>query len=248
MKVTFDSNAWETVFAPDDTAGASVRVALQAHDILGFICEAGFRIEAITKPKRPSYFAQPYLGVSVGITTPLENGVFSISVSMGPDDSKHPGLPPTQALKLSRAFAAGVKLMDGQNWMSLPRPPEIKDRSRFVTESEEVRHEREERQLEVYAEIEARGVGKAMFDAVDGWTDRVRSAHEEKQLIRACAEWADAEFVAAHIAYRNDIFCTNDRAGNSGHSIFDAVNRAWLTDRYGVKFMTLAELIEAVKS
>jgi hypothetical protein len=246
MRVSFDSNAWEALFDPGDTAGAPIRLALADGRVAGFICEAGFRIEAITKLQRPAYFAQPHMRVSTKFETPAESGVFRISMSIGPDDSKHPGLPTAQSAKLLRALEAGVKLMRGQNRMGLPRPAATLDKWLFVLESAEELLEREQRQIDAFGMLRARGVGQAVFEAADGWTDRPRPAAEEKQLSRACAEWADGESVKAPIAYRNDILCTNDRAGKSGRSIFDAANRAWLTAHYGVAFMTLGELIEAV--
>jgi hypothetical protein len=54
--------------------------------------------------------------------------------------------------------------------------------------------------------------------------------------------------VAAHYAYGNDFFCTLDSAkaetkrGDS--AIFDADNRAWLTEKVGIQFVTLAQLSE----
>jgi hypothetical protein len=247
MRVSFDSNAWETIFGPGDTFCAPVRAALHAGRVAGFICEAAFRIEAITKRDRAGYFGQPYLVVQTHIEI-VGPKLFTLAMSVGPDDRKHPGLPHVQAEKLARAFAAGLKLMDGQNWMGLPRPPEVRSRTHFVSETDIVRHERQRKQIDVFAAIEARGVGKAIFDTADGWTDRPRSTVDEKQLIRACAEWADAELVGAHIAYQNDILCTNDMASRPGRSIFDATSRAWLAADFGITFMTVSELIAAVKA
>lgn len=246
MRVSFDSNAWEAIFSPDDIRAAPIRAALADGRVDGFICEAGFRIEAITKRNRPSYFAQPYMDVVVKLPTSSRDGVFAITMSIGPDDPRHPGLPAVQAEKLKRALAAGIRLMCGHNWMGLPRPQETSDPSNFVHEEGGALREREERQLEACTQIEARGLGKAMFDAADGWMDRPRTPAEEKQLVRACAEWADGELVEAHIAYRNDLLCTNDLARAAGRSVFDAANRAWLATHYGVTFLTLDELTAKV--
>lgn len=246
VRVSFDSNAWEVIFAPGDTAYSPIRVALRDRKIEGFICAAGFRIEAITKRNRPSYFAQPHMAVTVDVKPGEKDGLFHVFMSMGPDDSKHPGLPLVQAEKLRHALNAGIKLMCGENWMGLPVPAEIRDKEVYVFEDAEATRERESRQLAASAAIEERGVGKAAFDAVDGWTDRPRTPAEEKELIRACAEWADGELVAAHIAYQNDILCTNDRARSAGQSIFNTANRAWLVSSYGVACLTLDELAASV--
>jgi hypothetical protein len=79
-----------------------------------------------------------------------------------------------------------------------------------------------------------------------GWSGRIETSADEKRLRKACAEWADGELVGAHIAYRNDILCTNDRAKGAGTSIFDPTNRAWLAAEYGVVFKTLHELVAEI--
>ena len=186
------------------------------------------------------------MDVSVRIIPSWETGQFSLVMSIGPDDPKHPGLPTVQIQKLRRALTAGVKLIYGQNWMGLPVPIEISDPSLYVSETREEASDREGRQIMVSSMIDARGVGNAAFVAADGWTDRARTPAEDKELSRACAEWADGEVVAAHIAYRNDVICTNDHARSAGHSIFDVPNRAWLTASYGVTFMTVDELAARV--
>ena len=245
MRISFDSNAWETVFEAADTHHAPIRAALQERRFEGFICAAAFRIEAITRKARTAYFAQPHMDVRFGVV-PMGNGKSSLKGSIGPDNNRHPGLPAIQTEKLRRALGVGIKLMYGGNWMGLPEPPEIRDRSHYVHEEADEARDREERQLRASAEIAARGVGQAAFEAANGWTDRARTSVKAKQLIRACAEWADGELVEAHIAYRNDLLCTNDFAKGSGRSIFDSTNRAWLAQRYGVTFLTLDELIAKV--
>lgn len=248
MRVSFDSNAWEAIFAFENTAHKPIQIALREGRIQGFICAAGFRIEAITKQSRPSYFAQPHMAVTTDAPIIAKDGVFLVSMSMGPDNSKHPGLPAIQAERLGRALAAGIKLMHGENWMGLPIPAEIGDHDLYFIEDGEETRKRESEQLAVSSAIDARGIGKAAFDAVDGWTDRPRTREEEKELIRACAEWADGELVAAHIAYQNNILCTNDRARSAGRSIFDTANRAWLTVSYSVVCLTLNELAARLSS
>jgi hypothetical protein len=104
-------------------------------------------------------------------------------------------------------------------------------------------HEREQRQLDISALIEARGVGYAKFDAADGWSVRIKDTNRFREV---CAEWADGELVASHIAYQNDILCTDDRAKAAGTSVFDLGNRSWLTADYCVVFKTLDELLAQI--
>lgn len=239
MKISFDSNAWEEVFG-SDASHPEIRGALMAGRIQGFICDAAFRIEAVRKRDRADYFAQPYMGVSCGLE--VVDGQMVIKMSMGPDQSKHPGLPEQQMIKLRRAFGAGIKLMHGQNWLGLPTFKDIHEPANFVQEEREAASKREERQIWASIAVNERGVGEAAFNACGGWTRKPQTPVEERQLIRACAEWSDGELVGAHIAYQNDILCTNDLAKSAVNSIFDSDNRQWLADTSNVKFMTVDEL------
>ena len=90
-------------------------------------------------------------------------------------------------------------------------------RDKAVPEVSEAARERAQRQLDVSAVVDGRGVGKAAFDTAGGWSAEITN---EKRFRKACAEWADGELVIAHIAYRNDVLCTHDRARTAGRSIF----------------------------
>ena len=240
MRVTFDSNSWEPVFDPIDRNWAPVRSAISSGRITGFICEAGFRIEAIRKRERAAYFAEPAMDVQSTFSTVIINGKPHVQfLSFGPDDESHPGLPEVQSSRLKNALAAGVRLMRGGAWMGLPSPVEIRDPALFVQTNDP---DREQRQIDASARIESRGVGKAAFDAADGWNAQPGASYNEKMFAKACAEWADGELVASHIGYRNDVLCTNDLARTAGISILDPTNRAWLTAEFGVRFATLEEL------
>jgi len=241
MKVTLDSNAWERVFDPNDLSCLALREAFRSAAIRGFICDAAFRIEAITKTLRPEYFAQPYLDTQPKGPA-LQNGRLLL-FSLGPDDNRHPGLPEQQARKLTAALASSVQIMRSLNWMGLPSPAQTLAPHDYVEESVSNRSARENRQIEVDAEIVARGFGRAAFEAADGWTAFAKADGNEKRLIKACAEWADGELVAAHIAYGNDLICTNDRGIAAKRSILGAEGRAWLGSAYGVQFRTLSELL-----
>ncbi len=244
MKVTFDSNAWEEIFSLTSNFGV-IAAALRARTIQGFICASSFRIEAIQKQNRNSYFQEPRMGFDFGVTSvdcqPM------LRLSFGPDDTRHPGLPAQQREKLERAFAAGILLIHGGNWLGLPSPKEIAGNAKFVAEDEQERSVREQREIDAFWQIEQRGVGKSVFDAEGGWEIRTRDKSAERRLSRACAEWADAETVSAHIAYQHDILCTNDRGRRAGNSIFNDINRDWLTNTFGVRFMTVEELAVTLK-
>lgn len=113
---------------------------------------------------------------------------------------------------------------------------------------------------EVSAAIQNRGLGfsqvktlgkkMALSNPEEIWFEALRNAkdvHEERAVERAFAEWADGDAIAAHIAYGIDIFCSAD-VGNSNatNSVLDPVNRAWLTETYGVRFMTFDDLLTSL--
>ena len=148
--------AWEKLFEPTDRDWAPVRYAIASGRITGFICEAGFRIEAIRKSERAAYFAKPAMGVQFPFSIVIREGKPYVQfMSMGPDDESHPGLPQVQSNKRKGALAAGVHLMRGVAWLGLPCPVEIRDSMLFVQAKA---NEREQRQIDALACIEARGV------------------------------------------------------------------------------------------
>lgn len=248
MRVSFDSNAWEKMFDPADRDWTSIRAAIATNQIAGFISEASFRIEAIRKSERTSYFAEPAMQVQFPLSTVERDGKPYIHLmTIGPDDDRHPGLPEIQSAKLISALDAGVRLMRTASWLGLPSPSEIGDPAIFA-QAAHGDSAREQCQIDTLALIEARGVGRAAFEAAGGWQGAGGVLQDEKRFRKACAEWADGELVAAHVAYRNDILCTNDQAHAAGRSILDPTNRAWLTAEFGVQFATLDELLGQISA
>ncbi len=247
MRVSFDSNAWEEIFRSQARECLAIRDAIATRKVAGLICETAFRIEAVRKKERAAYFAQPHMDVSFLWRIVQIDGQPHIHfMSIGPDDRKHPGLPEIQAERFKEAVSAGIRLMRGLAWMGLPSPPEIRDPRAFVQQTESERTEREQRQMAVSATMWKRGVGKQVFDAAGGWQAIDQNKLHEKKFAKACAEWADGELAAAHVGYRNDFLCTEDRGVAAGLSIFDVSNRSWLASEYGVRFTTLKDVAEMV--
>lgn len=121
-------------------------------------------------------------------------------------------------------------------------------------------HAWQQKAHEVSRAIEDRGLGMAQVKALgtamnaasteDLWFSSLANAkdiHEQKAVERAFAEWADGDAIASHVAYGIDVFCSAD-VGNSNatSSVLDPGNRAWLTESYGVKFMTFDNLLEVL--
>ncbi len=245
MRISFDSNAWEVIFAEGQNQFSSVVRGIKEGQLEGFICAAGFRIEAIRKRDRKQYFAQPYMGSLPIVRTTSEGR--SLGFSFGPDNRFHPGLPEIQAEKLKRAINCGVKLIRGANWLGLPVPNEIADPSLYLAETLSERYDREQKYYDVEYEIQKRGVGHAAFLSAGGWDALALREAKQQRFERACSEWSDGELVAAHIAYGNDYLCTEDYAGSGVKSIFNRENRKWLEQRYGLNFITKRELVSLLR-
>jgi hypothetical protein len=126
--------------------------------------------------------------------------------------------------------------------IALPSAPEIQNDWYAVDKDEQEQEDRQKRFFSTLTEIEGRGVGMAILKRIGGrlLTDNGQSGpwymgltlttdqQEKSEIVKAGAEWADGDTVAAHIAYRNDFSCTRDKAVSAGKSILDKGNRLWL--------------------
>jgi len=120
------------------------------------------------------------------------------------------------------------------------------DRTVFVTETPEERQVRHDLFCKVLRSIEQQGVGIAVAKALgerlskrvnakEPWykgLGRARDVHEEGEVARAIAEWADADSLSAHIAYGVEQFCSDDKAKKGNvKSIMSPKSRAWLSSK-----------------
>ena len=88
--------------------------------------------------------------------------------------------------------------MRGGAWLGLPSPVQISQAPFAQSEYPD----REQRHHLVFSLIDQRGVGKSVFDRIGGWQTERGTPVEQKKCAKVCAEWADAELVAAHVGYR----------------------------------------------
>jgi hypothetical protein len=246
LHVTFDSNAWEVVFDGSERHPA-ILDAIREGRLRVYICAIAFQIEAVRKKDRPEYFASPHTSFVAPDQLPPKPGYVWI-MSFGPDDAKHPGLPGIQFERLCTALSAGVMMLHGLAWMGLPRPRPLQDWNLYPSETPHQRGQRETLQGLINHQITERGVGKAIFEAEGGWQGLGMGHINVEKFQRACAEWADAEAVSAHVAYGLDVFCTNDQGRSAGNSVFNASNRQWLQQIHKVRFATLEELEAQLQS
>lgn len=256
MRISLDSNVWERAFDPGWRALPEAEDLLVIRDALscgiahGYICDAAFRLEAIRRINRADYIGRLRPGVE-----PIAKDC-RVGISIGPEHRKHPGLPWQQGPKLVVARQQGVRLMSSLSWLFLPLAKSDDLDAMRTLETPADRGTREQLQIDVFYGLKHRGVGYAAIERIrreidslygyehPGWTalSRASSDKECKRIADAIGEWADAELVAAHVAYRNDVLCTNDTAEHSGVSTFDRHNRAWLASTFDVSLMTVGEL------
>lgn len=118
---------------------------------------------------------------------------------------------------------------------------------------------------EMTTEIARRGVGQAVgvklglqfseresANKPELWLqglEHARNKSERKKVAEAIREWADGDSVAGHYGFGMQLFCTEDSGRNgTGPSVLDNNNRNWLSNEFGLKFVTLAELAAQIQS
>jgi len=260
MRVTFDSNVWQFVVQPDLAQKNKshddfviVHEALRSRRIEGFISETVGTLEGIRCVGRVSYFSS--IKPIVDVKTERSGTNILASVQIGPDHGQHPGLAPVLQERLNAAFSLGISLMRAAR-IGMPVPAPFLNLEHYADEHDVASSaKRDERTGEVIEAIELRGVGAAAarntIKQLYSGTGRKKflgqsdtfSIAEQNQFSRDIAEWADGDSIAAHIAYVNDVFCSEDRGKSAGgSSILDERNRLWLQSTYGVKFATIQEL------
>lgn len=260
LTVTFDTGTLSDVLRPDKpqpptnpTDAARVRDAIEVGDIQGFFSETLITLEGIQKKDRARV-----LGSSRLVSSSSSESRNKITITLAFQQDREP-LPPEfsnriqvardfgmRALMVPRSLGVGVCAKDDDGTLFKP----IANLEQFVA-----------RATHLESQIGARSVGRAAavllrleFSARDGmsgqelWLQglgRAKTDKEMEKVARAAAEWADGASVAAHYGYGVDLFCTRDFGKNaSGHSILNLTNRKWLTDAYGIHFVTLAELAD----
>ena len=265
IRVTFDSNVWESVVFPDQHQKnpnhiclLRIKEALQDGRFQGYICETVATLEAIKKEKRAHYFANKKPKINVQ-TEGIGNNI-RLEITIETDHNLHPGVNKKLTEKLHEARAIGMHLLSAPR-LNLPVPRCFLDDPTFYDPQVFSTAEYAERFGDATAAIEPRGVGGAVIAAIakrikqrlspnaqaskfgSPLLEFAKDEAERREIVKAIAEWADGDLVASHIASANDLLCTEDQAKTArGPSIFDATNRAWLKTTYGVEFVTISEL------
>jgi hypothetical protein len=262
MNITFDSNVWQIVVSPDqyaeDQAISSfqeINSYLRSGHLFGFLAEPVFTLEAIKKVDRREFFLK--FNPPVKFQENIQGDVANLSISIESDKASHPGNNTYLTTYLIDALQLGFKVL------LCPRIAWIKNPNLnnewFIKLAEaDMSPYREDFGLLV-SEIKKRGcgshdleeIGKRYASDNEHWTEGTKKApaSEDKAIVKAFAEWADGDAVAAHIAYKNQYFCTRDIARGAGkESVLSAINRNWLETEYGAKFVTPEQLAQILSS
>ena len=261
MNVTFDANTIRRtvlpdVFSKDPHHAAFVKIhrALASGRLRGFISETIITLEGIRREDRAAVFAGTRLRSTVREEL-AENGQRVIAIKTLVEQPDRQPLRPKAAEPVVAALALGVRLLGAPRVGGI----RVEDSDGRVYATDTNLADRLEKYHGALRAIEGRGLGRQQLRALGEefarrynlGTDWLRGlehasdVHEENRVIRAVAEWSDADSVAAHIGYGIDTFCSEDYGrGAGGPSVLDPANRAWLTQTFGVRFTTLIELAD----
>lgn len=266
MKVTFDSNMYRRVTDPSrfsndpaHHAFVSIHEAIQDGRVQPFFSATIVTLEAIGRDTRGDYLSNNRVKVESDERAG-EGGSIQVRMTIGPDNDLHPGLPEITERWLTAAINLGFRFLAAPR-IGQPRPAFLDQQERFAP--------LDWVDFEVFGAvvraIEDRGLGIAQARAIANtiiardpkpnasahWSSVLREAadiHETRAIARAVAEWSDADAIGAHIAYKCDIFCTEDLGKSAGApSVLSPEARTWLSSEYGLVICSANELVSRLQ-
>jgi phosphoribosyl-AMP cyclohydrolase len=256
MRVTFDTKSLAAVVSPetsqrpiDSADAAKVRAAIQAGDIQGFFCEAHVAIEGIEIKDRPEVLGSTHLDSRFE-----DSGEDKITLTLTVEHWRKQ-LHPEFLARVKGARELGMRALRGPARIVALR---IRDEDgTFFAPDDSMTQllARMDKVNELATAIDACGVGHARAQSLgvtlskragvskpELWYQGLRSG-KLNEVKEAVAEWADGDCIASHYGYGIDLFCTEDCARNAGkESVLHPNNRQWLSEKFGIQFMTLAGL------
>jgi len=255
MRVTFDSNVWRIVASPDRfpddefiDSFRKIRQAIMDKKIIACLAETIFTLEAIQKKNRKSFLTtyEPNIKCSEEAQA---DGSIKLSISIEPDRKHHPVNNLYLSSHLEDAINIGFKLLRCPRIAGIVNP-DIKE-DFFLSEDHVPIKERQDTFSMVQTEIEQNGSGIQHIKSIgekynsSNWIKGIEESPECEtgNIKKAVAEWADGDSIAAHLAYKNDFFCTRDIGKSGGaKSVLSSKNRKWLEAKYNIVILPPEEL------
>ena len=259
MKITFDSNVWRQISTPNRFPSdpliedfKKIRKAIKENKIEPYISETVFTIEAIKKIDRKQKIGNKKAKISYDEQIE-DNGFVKMKFSIGPGK----GLNFENNPILKRHFDDAINL--DFNIVRFPRF------AGFINdEVDKVRYIQTGKQLEDYIQkvfevgdkIQYHNAGIAHIKQIglrydrEKWRNGLKKApdSENRNIVKAAAEWADGDSVAISIALGCDYFCTRDKAKAAGSdSVLSPTNLNWLSSDYSFKTISPKELAKKIK-
>ena len=263
LTVTFDTNTLASVVSPEtaqrgtSSSGAAVRAAIEVGQIQGFFSETLVTLEGIENRDRVDVLGKTRV-VSESSST-AEN---KITLTVGVRHFRNS--PNSQfAARVRSAVALGMRGLMAPARMgrfhvrddTCPLFEPAGGLLELLRRMDDVN--------EIATEIGRRHVGQAIavelgvqFSARDRVSEpelwlqglgRARDKAEKNKVARAVREWADGDSVASHHGFGIEQFCSDDYGKSTvGPSVLDCEHRKWLGEKFGIRFVTLAELAKTV--
>lgn len=262
---------WRYPKDPRQPQLTKVHTALENGEIQGFFSVTLLTIEAILKLDRPAVYESTTLtavheGPKITKNAELpeairafvgDNDLETFTTTLTVDQPARQEIPPEFKARFVAARELGLRVLrdvprvgayqyvdpDNDFYLDVGTSEDL---ALWIDKAHNVATAIEAKGLGI-AQLKKLGLGLAARNPQGAWYSALTKAkdiHEQRKIERAFAEWADADSIAAHIAYGIDVFCSND-VGNSNAtcSILDIDNRTWLSQTYGVQFMTFDDLL-----
>jgi hypothetical protein len=263
LTVTFDTNTLASVVAPETAqrgtgaSGAIVAATMRAGRIRGFFSETVITLEGIKNVDRADV-----LGSARVVSDASSTGKNNVTLTAGIRHVRNP-LDPRSSARVRAALELGMRPLRTAARIG---GYHLRDQDCALYEPdggilELVRCM--DKVNELTNEIARRGVGQAIavelglqFSQRDGiekpelflqGLGRAKDKPERKKVAEAIREWADGDSVAAHYGFGMKLLCSEDfRKNGASRSVLDDDNRQWLATKFGIEFVTLAELAQRV--
>ncbi|MEI9992653.1 MAG: hypothetical protein WDM86_21800 [Rhizomicrobium sp.] len=263
LTVTFDTNTLASVVAPETAqrgtgaSGAIVAAAMRAGRVRGFFSETVITLEGIKNVDRADV-----LGSARVVSDASSTGKNNVTLTVGIRHVRNP-LDPRSSARVRAALELGMRSLRTAarigGYHLRDQDCELYEPDGGILELVRCM----DKVNELTTEIARRGVGQAIavelglqFSQRDGVENpelflqglgRAKDKPERRKVAEAVREWADGDSVAAHYGFGLKLFCSEDfRKDGTGRSVLDHDNRQWLNTKFGIEFVTLAELAQRV--